>query len=860
MKKYKKRSMAMVLSIALSTFLIVSIGSLSESSKNLEVKDIQRVCGMQHVRYENLNISKINEIKKDPHVKKVAGTAYYDHWNNENKLSINVLCADENVLYMENTRVIKGRFPTKSNEIAMEKWVLDRLNISPVMDQTIKIKFDENGENDFQLVGILKDRPNNKRVGAIEGFVAFNNENLKNRANHLYAFVLFDEDLNLNNEIKRLAKEIGIKDKQDIVMNEMLLDTMGQLHVINWDLVKTSIMLMVVGGMVIYSVYGISLLKRVQEYGNLRAVGTTKGQLIYIILLEIGIIYLIGILFGIFMSISCLYLLKGSSINVFTEGIYKLDLIIISNFSILLAMAVGIGASSLAGMKSLFLTMRLSPIEAMNKMSQDKNIYIHKKESFVEKRLGISNRIAYKNLKRNKRAVIFTVLTMAIGCTLFMVQAFEDELWTKNWEVYRSIDQAKEYEFKLAVNEGTPMKRGYTREGIEAMEKIPQAKAVSAKQCLYSKMKFNKKYINGKNGKNYIEYMEEEGLPSWLGDFVLNGDEPNEIIMRNTVLGLCDDDLKSLSKGLDKGKIDIEKMKNEPVAVIYLPKANEKGRLRSFDESVFKPVLNINVGDDMKVTIPKEGYENLLDNFMLLKEYEKYKEKYVDQEFTIIGITSELPDHDVYWSGTSRAPYILLSQKMFQKFSGIDTYRLVSIDMENENKKDHKILEKKLQKIAESIPGTTLQDRAAYLEERKEFQINYDLFKNAIAVVLIIISGVSIYNNISYNLFSRLREYGVMKAVGLTKIQFRKMVGFEGLLYGSICAAFSCVIALIIEIGLFIYYAHYTGDLVLKEFFIQKHSFFIVIGINIAIGYIATLGPIKQVNKIEITESIRAVE
>lgn len=825
MKKYQKRSIAMILSIALSTFLIVSIGSLSESSKNLEVKDIQRVCGMEHVRYENLNMSKINEIKKDPHVKKVAGTAYYDHWNNENKLSINVLCADENVLYMENTRVINGRFPTKSNEIAMEKWVLDRLNISPVIDQFIKMKFDENGEED-----------------------------------HLYAFVIFDEELNLNNEIKRLAKEIGIKDKKDIVMNEMLLDAIGQLYVINWDLVKTSMMLMIVGGMVIYSIYGISLLKRVQEYGNLRAVGTTKRQLMYIILLEIGIIYLIGIVLGIFMSISCLYLLKGSSINVFTEGTYKLDLIIISNFSILLAMAVGIGASSLAGIKALFLTMTLSPIEAMNKISQDKKIYIHKKESFVEKRLGISNKIAYKNLKRNKKAVIFTILTMAIGCTLFMVQAFEDELWTKNWEVYRNIDQTKEYEFKLAVNEGTPMKSGYTKEGIEAMKKIPQAKAVSAKQCLYSKMKFNEKYINGKNGENYIKYMEEEGLPSWLGDFVLNGDNKNEIIMRNTVLGLCDDDLKSLSKGLDQGKIDIEKMKNELVAIIYLPKANEKGRLRSFDESVFKPVLNICVGDHMKITIPKEGYEKLLDNQMLLKEHEKYKDQYVDYEFTIIGITSELPDHDVYWSGTSRAPYLLLSQKMFQKFSGFDTYRLVSIDMEDGNKKDHKILEKKLQKIAESIPGTTLQDRADYLEEQKEFQINYNFLENSIAAILIIISGLSIYNNISYNLLSRLREHGVMKAVGLTKRQFRKMVRFEGLLYGSICAAFSCVMALMIEIGLFIYYAYHTDYLLFKQFFIQKHSFFIVIGMNMVIGYIATLDPIRQVNKIEITEAIRAVE
>lgn len=45
-----------------------------------------------------------------------------------------------------------------------------------------------------------------------------------------------------------------------------------------------------------------------------------------------------------------------------------------------------------------------------------------------------------------------------------------------------------------------------------------------------------------------------------------------------------------------------------------------------------------------------------------------------------------------------------------------------------------------------------------------------------------------------------------------------------------------------------------------KRFFIDWKSFLIVILINLTIGYIATIGSRRQVNKIEITEAIRTVE
>ncbi len=162
--------------------------------------------------------------------------------------------------------------------------------------------------------------------------------------------------------------------------------------------------------------------------------------------------------------------------------------------------------------------------------------------------------------------------------------------------------------------------------------------------------------------------------------------------------------------------------------------------------------------------------------------------------------------------------------------------------------------------------GTLLVDyNKAYKEEGKSV-VTADFIQSSIVVILILISGVSIYNNINYNLISRIREHGIMKAIGLTIKQFRMMLRSEGLMYGTISAVCSCVLALIVELGFFIYRVYifplyvYDFPVHVKRFFIDWKSFLIVIFINLAIGYIATIGPRRQVDKIDITEAIRAVE
>ncbi|AFS79572.1 ABC transporter permease protein [Gottschalkia acidurici 9a] len=855
---YKKRSIAMILAIALSSFLIVTVGSLSESARKSNAEYFKKTIGVQHVRYNNLNLEQVKKINDNKNVKTVGNSSYYNEGIFQNRISINLLSSDESMLYMDNTELLDGKYPIGVNEIALEKWVLKRLKLPEKLGQVIKISIKDR-EEEYRLVGIVEDREKSKAGKELEGYVAFIEENLPNK-NYIYSFVEFEEDLNIRDEINKLAKEIGIKDKKDMKLNTMLLDSIGQLYSIDWDLVKTSLILMVTGGMVIYSLYSISVLKRIQEYGVMRAIGSTSKDIIYIMLIEILIIYTIGITIGVILSFISVNLFKGSTTQLFTEGNTNLNIIVISTFSIGLSSITSFIAISVAGIRGTLLALRVSPVEAITKSTQDNKLKVKHKEGFIEKVLGIPKKISYKNIMRNKKSFILTISAMSIGCVLFTYQSFEYELWTRDFNYRKTMDKSMSYDFILHLNPSVPIKNGYSKDQIEELKKLEGVKQVYAKQVLYSKFKINKDYVNNPYGLNYIEHLDHRArnLTDIEYRYIFKGDSEDEIIINNNVLGLSDSDLEDLKKRL-KGNLNINNMKKEPLAILVMPRAyiDENG---NYTREELGDVFNLKLGDKIKISIPKGGYEKSLDNWAMAGQYEKYKQYYTDKEFEIAGIISSdnISYKDLEHSHLSGSPTIIISEDMFKTFSGIDRYRVVSIDIEDDA--NYEYLNKKIQDMSELFYDTWMSDYTGLGEEAKKAEVQYNILKNSTIIVLIIISGLSIFNNINYNLVSRIREHGIMKAIGLTNNQFRRMIRFEGVTYGGISAIFSCTLSIIIQFGVYIYYAYYKDWLTLGEFFIDPKPYLIVILVNLLIGYIATIKPMRQVNKIEITEAIRIVE
>jgi putative ABC transport system permease protein len=874
-REYRSRSVGIVLSIALSVLLIVAIGSLAETARVLQVNDVRQNAGANHVTYIGLNKEQIDKVKQEESVKEAANSFSYDTWNGNNGLNVNVRAGEEKILYMLDTKIAEGRYPTAPDEIAVEKWVLDRLSLPAQLTQNIKVSLGENGEQEFKLVGIVKDRVHSQSHDLRDAFVAFDEQKLAGREDSVETAVEFKEGAGYKNEAMRLGKEIGIKDQEQIVLNEMLLSAMGELEAIDWNLVGVSLLLMIVGGMVVYSLYSISVLKRSQEYGMMRAVGGTRKQILAIILCEILIFYAAGAALGLFMGISATYCFKGTTMtDLFTEGTSRLDIIAISGFAVKLALLSSLAAILLAGSRGAVMANSVSPIEAINRSTQDRDIKLKGEDSLVERLMTITGKISYKNLRRNKKVLIFTVTAMVIGSTFFMTASFKEELNRRGRVTLESIgDKSPWCDFWLNISMDEPMKKGFTAEQLDEIREMPQVESMSSKQVLYSKLILDKeKQLNKSNGENYLKFMNERGfLPKFLGDFSWPGDTEDEVIVRNTVLGLPERDLQYLArtfKILQGEEIDTSRMKDEPLAVLYIPETKANGvPYDAKAKGKYAPVLNIKSGDKIRLTFPKEGYAAGMNNIELLAEQEKYGSSYQEKEFTVIGMVEELLYADGTAAGSRIAPYVLISENMFQELSGIDVQRVVTINLkENADDKDYELVKEKVQKLSQLFKGTVLADYYKYEIAEEKSAVTAGLLQSSIVIILFLISGLSIYNNINYSLISRIREHGIMKAVGLTKRQFRGMIRSEGLMHGTIAAFFSCIAALVIEAGIFVYRVYIFPVYVwpihtnAKQFFIDWKSMLIVIVINLAIGYLATIGPGRAVDRMEITEAIRTVE
>ena len=883
-KRYPQRSMAMILSIALSVFLIVAIGSLNESAKNAQVLYAKNY-GAQHVIYVDLNREQVKEVQASPKVQMTAVLAYYDAWNSPKGMRVDLLAADSNILHMENTALKAGRFPGKPGEIALEGWVLDRLRLPHRLGQSLDISLLDRGEKEhFKLVGILEDRMDEKSTGSMQAFVALGKERLWETEGHLNALVEFKEGASLKKEIDALAGEIGMdpNSKEDVLFNEELLAALGQADTVDWELVKISLMLMLVGGMVIFSLYSISVLKRVQEYGMLRAIGATSRQIAWIILWEMAIIYVLGVVPGIAGGAAFIQLFKGYGGDMFifnaTDAFDNVSLstIVLSGMSVTLALLISLGSMVAAGIRAIRMATGISPLEAINRSTQDARISFPQKEKPFERLLDITQKITLRNLRRNKKAVAFTIIAMSVGSALFMVRAFRLEFFEREAEYYYTdIAPGRNDEFRVNVNNATPMKLGFTWEQAGELDSMPEVEKVTATQMLYSRMEFDRSRLNGEYGKNYIKVREKRlsEFDTKPGDsikgpedrqgFAFTGKGKDTLVIRNTVLGLADREWASFSKALVKGKSMTGTEASKPPAIVYIPQATREGYLRNEGNNRkedLEPVLNLKVGDTIRITYPQKGYEKAIDNWNLLHQYEKYRDQYTDLEFTVAGFTDKLPERDTFYLGTEQAPYVLVSSRVFREMAGIDTCRILSVDMKDGfSEPAYQKIKAKVQETAESVPGTNMQDRVEEMRQDQKARNEYLLFYAAIAAVLITIGGLSIYTNIHYNIISRLREHGILKAVGMTAKQLGKMVRFEGFLYGAMAAFFSCLTALLVDLGTFMYYK-YRYSFMQEHFFIEEKSFLLIILVNIGIGCLATLGPVRKINKLPITEAIRRVE
>ena len=848
-KKYKNRSISIGIGIVLGIALIVGVGSLSFSAKEQNIKQTEYELGSHFVRYNDLNdnqVDDIENIKNDgtgdntkDNIGKLGLITYYDSSTPESDDLTNIASVNRELLELQNTELVKGNFPKKADEVVIEKWVLDNLGVKPEIGQKITIDlYGRKKKESFVVSGILRDRVSAKSSGIMEIFL---NRDLKKSNEKTDAYVRFKDDKNIVENIYKISEDLSLDD-EGISVNRMLLDAMGQLEEIDYNLIYSAIAAAIVLAIVVYGVFNISIIQRISEYGLIRAIGGKLSDIVKLLLTELLLIWLVSLPIGVAVGYLVAVLLKKVSGNVFTEMAVELSTISVPIEIIGFASVVSLLIIVFIVVLLAWKIKRISPIDEIrgniktfvDKKRNQKMIRKRKNNSLsYSKIIPIEIKMAMKNVLRNKSGFAITLISMCLGSVMFLASSFYSDLMKDQQKKLEEVSRVNT-DFKISMIITKPMYAGYSIKDIEDIRSINGVENVDEIRSLYARMFLKENQILDK------EYFKKENEGTYtknvLGGLLVdcgNGDK----ILKSGVYGYNDTLLKKLDKHLAKGNVDLKEMNNEEVAIAMVPKNNGKY------------TVGVDIGDKLKVTFREDGISS--------EEYLKMTDtggKYITKEFKIVGIVNELVDYSDYYVD-DRSVNLVLSNKQFEKFSGYKNAQIVNIEM-NDNANREKVA-KQILTIANRTSGNVFADLTEERMTLAAMEENKQMFINAIIGILFLISIINIVNNIKYSMVSRRAEFGIIRAVGADNKMFRKIVLSEGLMYGLYSGVISVIVALIVCWGI---YSPMAEFLISPKFLVNPITFVGVFLMNVGLGALVSYLPFVEMRNISIVESIERTE
>ncbi|MCC0629475.1 MULTISPECIES: ABC transporter permease [unclassified Clostridioides] len=849
-KSYKARSLAIILSIVLATSLIVGIGTLSRSAQQAEVDLLKRELGTDHVYFKDINKNQLELIKSSKDIKNLGITSHYGHTDINEKLPINIEYANKNYLTSQST-LIKGHLPKASNEVVVEKWILNSMGLKPEINQDITLKlYQKEKPETFKVVGILEDRFNPKKKGLCEIFLNLNESELDKFS---FTYVEFNEHSDINKNIDNIVKDAKL-DKNSMGKNKMLIESTMENGILDNSSKYTAIVMSIFSGIVIYSIYVISIYQRIQEYGILRAIGATNFKIFKLMFYELFILALIAIPLGICIGIGGAQIFNRTAGNIQFEGNVEITPFVIPDKIILLSIGCIILTILIISFFTYLKIRKISPIDAIRKtFGTDKNI--NKVNSLISKltlNISVTKYISAKNILRNTKGFIIIILSMSIGGIMVIRENYKysfSDIQNKSGQekTYMNADFIlSNLTFKLNEDyKANSIKdiNGLNDAQIDKIKNIDGVEKVKTASLLNTRIELDK--------INKLDYYEIMNSTPYHKDYPLltKNKTTGKYTLTQKLRGYNDEMINSLEKYLVSGSINLEKMKKENLAIVYVPQISKINKYnKSYIPGVGTPVVNIKVGDTIKIKYPKGE----IDTELYFSQKDNYE--YLEYEFKVGAIVSyPFADNESYSSDDGID--VITSSEYLRKLTGTDKYNAVYIDV-NKNA-DIKKINTLLGKIGSEAPGTTTVNMSVEKETSDNMTARALIYAYGIIAVLFIISVSNIINNISYSLTSRTSEFGMLRAIGISERGFKNMILYEGILYGTISSVITIVAGLIIQFRMYYTYDYVSYGL---GFSIDYKVYILVTLANIIVGILATYIPSRKINKISIVEAINITE
>lgn len=506
MRRDKTRSILIILSIGLTTLLLTAISLAGYGLMQIQKQNAAEWYGDYYGSYHKVTRENIVEMQHRSEFTELGMLSDYGEVDSPKTLSLTWV--DEtamDMMYMEKS-LTEGKYPEEGNEIAAQPAFFRQLGIeNPQIGDKVEIFFRTDRKSfyaseEFVICGLLKDSEIERNsLGAYTSKEHFENHVAPGDRQYNVLFCL-DDSLGLTYDnaetvMKELAVKCGIDEDKASDNGRYLmwkLDPGTETVMICTGVCLIIILFSVV---VIYNIFQVGIVQKIQEYGKLKAIGATKRQIRQIVLREGMALACVGVPGGLVagvltaMGVLC-YLMKDVADSGWTVKQGGGDVFCVP--LLFLTAALSFLTVAFALKKPMRVVAGISPVESMRYREEGRKTGLRK----GKKELGVTG-MTLANLSGNRRRTVSTVLSMGLSCVLFVVLAN----WLGNMdEEYMARNEVLHGQFQIELNysmsdeaypennlnhilENNPI----SEELLSEIRKLPEVVDVRTQSILYAK-------------------------------------------------------------------------------------------------------------------------------------------------------------------------------------------------------------------------------------------------------------------------------------------------------------------------------------------------------------------------------------
>ena len=611
----KSKSILIIITIILSTTLLSSVGLTCLDWSKANKERIIKYSGTQHGVYGNMDEKKIEEIKAHADIDAVGLVNGIGSINYDDKSKIALSYVNDKAMELSSIKLEKGIMPKLKNEIALDNLALKKLGYKGKIGEKIKIKYEDYAnkgftESEFTLSGIIKSNEMSKIKKIYSGIVSkeYMNSTRDMSKENFNAYVTVKAEDNLSGDelklkVEDIAKDLNIPKARVLVNEDYINSLKPDMEVIMWGVVIGIIVIMS-SILVIYNIFHLSVVTKVQEFGKLRAIGATKKQIKSIVLKEGIFLSMIGVPIGVLVGFLINEFVIGK-IFMFEGNAFKLPMII----GVMIISLITIYISLLKPMKE---ASKVSIIEAVRYNGEDKN---NKKSRKGYESINL-NRLSYANLSRNKKRTYITVISLSLSAIIFVVIS----------SVMNSIDAEKMTRERFSQDIKIDLD-GYTY----GEEDSPDTEMNILQKNNPLGENFIKKLLNIKGVTNIDK--------SKSAKCELNGYKTE--YKYHDLSSVNEEDLKNLEFYLEDGEINLEKLKSGEEILITQPELSTEIGIKVGD----KITLTLYDGDKkIKKEFKIQGITSNPSTFAM--HYDAFDKMFDTDTTTTIGIYTQKGEYE----------------------------------------------------------------------------------------------------------------------------------------------------------------------------------------------------------------------